>query len=88
MSHIRKSTSDALRAWASLVSEGYEVPAAGTLMLQAANEIDRLRSALLIFADQENWKMGRRLDPNGRFDGLSVAQEALDYPHLQGGDAS
>jgi chaperonin GroEL (HSP60 family) len=34
---------DALRAWASLVSSGYEVPAAGSVMNSAADEIERLR---------------------------------------------
>ena len=42
------------------------------------NRIGRLEAALRIFADDENWRFGRRLDPNGsRFDGTSVAQIAL-----------
>jgi hypothetical protein len=32
-----------LRAWAELVSIGYEVPAAGQVMFDAADEIERLR---------------------------------------------
>lgn len=40
-----------LRAWAPLIASGYECPAASTAMLEAANEIMRLRTALKPFAN-------------------------------------
>lgn len=33
-----------LKGWASLVSSGYEVPTAGSAMVEAADEITRLRA--------------------------------------------
>jgi len=35
-----------LRAWGPMVSSGYECPAAGTAMHEAADEIERLRAEL------------------------------------------
>jgi hypothetical protein len=44
-----------------------------------AARIEQLEAALRLFADDENWRYGRRFDPNGsRFDGTSVARAALD----------
>jgi hypothetical protein len=37
---------EALRAWAPLVAEGYTVPAASKAILEAAHEIERLRALL------------------------------------------
>jgi hypothetical protein len=48
--------SGALRAWAPMIASGYECPAASTVMIQAADEIERLREALKPFADNaEQW---------------------------------
>ena len=40
--------------------------------------IEALEAALRIFADDENWRYGRRFDPNGSlFDGTELARAAL-----------
>jgi hypothetical protein len=49
------------------------------VMQERDNRIEVLEAALRIFADDENWRYGRRFDPNGsRFDGIEFARAALD----------
>lgn len=41
-----------LRAWGPMVSSGYECPAAGTVMHEAAARIEQLEAALRWFMDE------------------------------------
>lgn len=56
----------------------YSVELLEATINKQVERIEALETALTIFADDENWRYGRRLDPNGsRFDGTSIAQIAL-----------
>lgn len=47
--------------------------------LHLVEEIERLRGVLSIFALDANWRLNHRCDPNSsHFDGLAVAQKALE----------
>ena len=55
-----------------------EWPLSEKLAIEAADRIEALEAALRIFADDDNWRYGRRLDPNGsRFDGIAIAEASL-----------
>lgn len=69
---------NSLKAWAPMIASGYEVPAASTVMEQAAAEILRLRDALAVVPDhyREGWIAGR-----------DAAVEHLETCGIEYGDA-
>lgn len=75
---------NSLKAWAPMIASGYEVPAASTVMEQAAAEILRLRAALAVMPDRyrEGWIAGRDAAAD-HVCGYCVRQNSVCADHIR-----